>query len=200
MVIKPYPCGVAIHPGIDAALDLRKQFNIRPDDIDRIEIGVTRYTYDKLSYHLPTTGLEAKFSMEYGVACSLVENRVTVEAFTDQAVQAASIQKLLPRIKMFIDDEIERNWKIGSRPVHLRIWMKNGKLVEKKVDISRGNPEFPLTAGELAAKFADCAKFSLMPGSVNTAMEALKEVDTLESISELTGLLAGSLVATSSRE
>ena len=199
VVIKPYPCGVAIHPGIDAALDLRSQYKFQPDDIERIEIGVTRYTFDKLSYHMPTTGLEAKFSMEYGVAHSLVENRVTVEAFTDQAVQAAPIQKLLSRIKMFIDDEIERNWKIGSRPVHLRIWLRDGKVIEKKVDISRGNPEFPLTAAELAAKFVDCAKFSLAPGIVQTAMEALREVGALENISELTGLLAGSAAAIPSR-
>ena len=199
VVIKPYPCGVAIHPGIDAALDLRKQFEVQPDDIERIEIGVTHYTFDKLSYHMPATGLEAKFSMEYGVACALVENRVTVESFTDQAVQTAPIQKLLPRIKMFIDDEIERAWKIGSRPVHLRIWLKNRQVLEKKVDISRGNPEFPLTAAELAAKFADCAKFSLEPERVQAAVEALHKVDELDSISELTGLLAGSTAALSSR-
>lgn len=199
VVIKPYPCGVAIHPGIDAALDLRKQFKVQPDDIERIEIGVTHYTFDKLSYHMPATGLEAKFSMEYGVACALVENRVTVESFTDQAVQAAPIQKLLPRIKMFVDEEIERAWKIGSRPVHLRIWLKNGQVLDKKVDISRGNPEFPLTAAELDAKFANCAKFSLEPENVRAAMKALHKVDELGSISELTGLLAGSTAALSSR-
>jgi 2-methylcitrate dehydratase PrpD len=198
VVIKPYPCGVAIHPGIDAALDLRREFNIRPDDVDHMEIGVTRYTFDKLSYHMPTTGLQGKFSMEYGVARALVENRVTMEAFTDQAVQSEPIQRLLPRIKMFVDDEIERAWKIGSRPVHLRIWLTNGKIVEKRVDISRGNPEFPLTSEELGAKFADCAKITLDPDTVQSAMDVFRNIDQLKNVSELTVLLAGSRAAISS--
>jgi len=199
VVIKPYPCGVAIHPGIDAALDLRREFHIAPGDVDRIEIGVTRYTFDKLSYHLPTTGLQGKFSMEYGVARALVENRVAMDAFTDQSVQSEPIQKLLPRIKMFIDDEIEKAWKIGSRPVHLRIWLQNGRMVEKKVDISRGNPEFPLTSEELGEKFTDCAKIALDPETVRNAMHALKNIDQFKDVSEFTALLAGSTAAISSR-
>jgi 2-methylcitrate dehydratase PrpD len=199
VVIKPYPCGVAIHPGIDAALDLRREFNILPDDVDRIEIGVTRYTFDKLSYHVPVTGLQGKFSMEYGVARALLENRVTMDAFTDQAVQSEPIQKLLPRIKMSIDDEIEKAWKIGSRPVHLRIWLTNGRMVEKKVDISRGNPEFPLTSEELGEKFVDCAKVALDPETVQSAMDALRNIDQLKNLSEFAALLAGSTAAISSR-
>ena len=196
VVIKPYPCGVAIHPGIDAALDLRREFNIRPDDVARIEIGVTRYTYDKLSYHMPTTGLQGKFSMEYGVARALVENRVTIDAFTDESVQSEPIQKLLPRIKMFTDDEIEKAWKIGSRPVHLRIWLNNGKIVDKKVDISRGNPEFPLNSEELSEKFRDCAGTTLDPETVRSAVDGFRNIDQVRNISELTSLLAGSRAAT----
>jgi 2-methylcitrate dehydratase PrpD len=199
VVIKPYPCGVAIHPGIDAALDLRREFNISPADVDRIEIGVTRYTFDKLSYHLPTTGLQGKFSMEYGVARALIENRVAMDAFTDQSVQSEPIQKLLPRIKMFIDDEIEEAWKIGSRPVHLRIWLKDGRMVEKKVDISRGNPEFPLTSDELGEKFTDCAQMALDRETVRDAMNALRNIDRIKNVAEFTTLLAGSPAAISSR-
>lgn len=194
VVIKPYPCGVAIHPGIDAALDLSRQYSLEPQKIDRIDIGVTRYTFDKLSYHIPKNGLEGKFSMEYGVARALIENKVTVEAFTDEAVNAPATQQLLRRIRMFVDDDIEKAWKIGSRPVHVRIWLKDGRMVEKKVDISRGNPEFPLTAQELHGKFSDCAEMSLDSPSAQRALESLRNLQDVENVSELFDLLAGTKV------
>lgn len=198
VVIKPYPCGVAVHPGIDAALDLRREFAIRPEDVERIEIGVTRYTFDKLSYHMPTTALEGKFSMEYGVARALVDNRVTMDAFTDEAVRSPQVQQLLSRSKMFVDTEIENAWKGGSRPVRLRIWLANGKLAEKRVDISRGNPEFPLTGHELNEKFATCARVALDPESVQSVLQTLRNLDEVKNISELTAQLAGSGRAVSS--
>src|SRR6202158_6052800 len=42
VVIKPYPCGVALHPAIDAVRGLKKEHSIDPDDIVSVEAGVTR--------------------------------------------------------------------------------------------------------------------------------------------------------------
>src|SRR5436190_7535500 len=47
VVIKPYPCGVALHPAIDAVHALKRDHKIDADDVAAIEAGVTRYTYDK---------------------------------------------------------------------------------------------------------------------------------------------------------
>jgi 2-methylcitrate dehydratase PrpD len=191
VVIKPYPCGVAIHPAIDAALELREQEGLQVGDIERIEIGVTRYTYDKLSYHAPQTGLEGKFSMEYAVARALMDNRVTTETFTDQAVQAPAAQRLLRRITMYVDEEIESTWKMGSRPVRVQIWLQSGRMIAKRVDISRGNPEVPLNHQELGAKFADCARQSLGSQAMQSALNVLKNLSSLREITELTKALAG---------
>lgn len=191
VVIKPYPCGVALHPAIDAALQLQEEENLQADDIERVEVGVTRYSYDKLSYHRPKTGLEGKFSMQYAVARALMDRRLTLDTFTAQAVQAPAVQELLGRVEMHVDEEIDRAWKIGSRPVRMRIRLRNGRTVEKQVNISKGNPEVPLSAEELRAKFADCARLSLEPDAVRSAMNALESLDGLKAVTELTAILAG---------
>lgn len=191
VVIKPYPCGVAMHPAIDAALELRKEEDLHANDIERVEIGVTRYTYDKLSYHQPKTGLEGKFSMQYAVARALMDNRLTLDTFTDELVQVPAAQDLLRRIEMYVDEDIDRAWKIGSRPAHVRIRLRGGRIVERQVNISKGNPEVPLSLGELRDKFADCARLSLAPRAVQSAANALENLDSLEDITELTAALAG---------
>lgn len=191
VVVKPYPCGVAIHPGIDAVLELRQQNNLQVDDIERIEVGVTRYTFDKLSYHQPKTGLEGKFSMQYAVARALIDGCVTLESFTDRSVLDPAAQELLRKVQMCVDTEIENNWKIGSRPVRVRIWLRSGRMVEKEVKISKGNLEVPLSREELRAKFTDCARVSLKPDDIQSALSSLENLDRLQDVGILTAALAG---------
>ena len=152
---------------------------------------MTRYTYDKLSYLQPKTGLEAKFSMPFTVAWTLVHPHVTLDTFTDAAVTQPQIQALVRRTQLYVHEEIERKWKMGSRPVHVLLRMRDGTTLEKQVDISRGNPEVPLTRDELQRKFEDCACLALPSEGVRSAIERLSDLDRLKSIRELTAVLAG---------
>jgi 2-methylcitrate dehydratase PrpD len=191
VVIKPYPCGVALHPAIDAVQALKREARIDPNAIEAVEAGVTRYTYDKLSYAVPETGLEAKFSMPYTIARSILDDVVGFDTFTDQAVRDERARNLTRRVSMYVHDGIERSWKMGSRPVHVSIRSRDGTVRERQVDISKGNPEVPMTAEELAVKFRDCARRCLEPAAVEEAIDALANVETLRTISELTSPLAG---------
>jgi 2-methylcitrate dehydratase PrpD len=64
-------------------------------------------------------------------------------------------------------------------------------VLERQVDISKGNPEVPLTADELDVKFEDCARLSLDPVAMKAAAQALQRIETLKAISELTRELGG---------
>jgi hypothetical protein len=92
---------------------------------------------------------------------------------------------------MYVHDGIEKSWKTGSRPVHVRLRLRDGHALERQVDISRGNPEVALTADELNVKFEDCARLSLDPVAMKAAETALQEIETLRAISELTLALGG---------
>src|SRR5262249_40055879 len=149
VVIKPYPCGVALHPAIDAVFALKEQSGFGIAEIEGVDVGVTRYTYDKLCYLEPSTGLEGKFSMPYTVARSLLDDNIGLETYTDKLVQDPTARELARRVTMYVHDGIESAWKGGSRPVHIRIRLRDGRVLERQVDISKGNPEVPMTATEL---------------------------------------------------
>jgi 2-methylcitrate dehydratase PrpD len=191
VVIKPYPCGVALHPAIDAVHALKKEHAIDPDDIASVEAGVTRYTFDKLCYLVPQTGLEAKFSMPYTIARSILDDSIGFDTFTDRMVQEEKAQELTRRISMYVHAGIEGAWKSGSRPVHVRLHFHDGRVLERQVDISKGNPEVAMTPAELNVKFEDCARLSLDAGAMKAAAQALRTIDSLAAISELTRHLAG---------
>jgi len=195
VVIKPYPCGVALHPAVDAVQALKREAPIDPDAIAAVEAGVTRYTYDKLSYGVPETGLEAKFSMPYTIARSILDDVVGFDTFTDQAVRDERARNLTRRVRMYVHDGIESRWKMGSRPVHVRIRFRDDSVRERQIDISKGNPEVPMSAEELAGKFRDCARRSLTSAAVEEAIDALKNIEMLRKVSDLTVSLAGRATA-----
>jgi 2-methylcitrate dehydratase PrpD len=190
-VIKPYPCGVALHPAIDAVHALKKAHAFTADDVVSGEAGVTRYTFDKLCYLVPQTGLEAKFSMPYTIARAILDDTIGFETFTDRLVREERAQALTRRISMYVHAGIEAAWKMGSRPVHVRLKLRDGRLLERQIDISKGNPEVALTGDELNVKFEDCARLSLDLPAIRAAAPLLQNLEGLGSISELTRHLNG---------
>jgi len=170
---------------------LKSEHQINADEVEVIEAGVTKYTFDKLCYLVPQTGLEAKFSMPYTIARSILDPRIGLETFTDKLVKDERAQALTRRVKMYVHEGIEKSWKMGSRPVNVRINFRDGRVLERQVDISKGNPEVAMTPQELSIKFEDCARLSLDPAAMKAATRALQEIETLAAISDLTVQLSG---------
>lgn len=195
VVIKPYPCCVSAHTSIDAALRLYREDKVRPEDVRAIDIRATRYTYDKLSYHLPNTGLEAKFSANYAVARAITDGKLTLGTFTDEAVNEPDVRELVKRVSIRVDDDIDRAWKIGSRPVKMTATLADGRTIEKAVDISKGNPEVPLTREELETKFLDCTTLVLSQQAARRALDMLTRLEEVALVGEINRLLAGEAVS-----
>ncbi|MDA1036558.1 MAG: MmgE/PrpD family protein, partial [Chloroflexi bacterium] len=96
--IKPYPCGGLAHTAIDAALFL--QAELRPDDeIDSIGVEVTDRVLGRIVFGIPHTELEAKFSMPYLIARALVDGRVGLDAFTDDAIQDRNVLAVADKVQ-----------------------------------------------------------------------------------------------------
>ena len=190
VAIKPYPCCISAHTGIDAAKRVREEENISLDDIEKIEVGVVNYTSDKLSYARPTTGLEGKFSMQYTVSRMINDGALTLGSFSDASVNDPKIQEFIPKVEMYHDEEAERNWKIGCRPADMHVTLKDGRKINKLVKISKGNQEVPLTPKELRDKFRDCANLCIDHESTEKAITQIDDIESLSKISELADILA----------
>ncbi len=189
VVLKPYPCGVALHPAIDAIFYLQKEGEIPLSAIKEIKCGVTTYTAKVLIHPRPTTNLEGKFSMPYTVAAALLDRRIDLDTFTDSKVRRPEAQELLRKVNMFVDPRI--NWQKGSRPVIVEIELEDGRVLSRRVDISKGNPEIPMTDEERNAKYRDCARFVLKNKEIVDSLVLIHRLEELDHISTLTDLLVG---------
>src|ERR1700740_236057 len=96
--IKPFPSGSLTHPGMTELLRLIRENSIRASDVERVEVGTNRNMPNTLIHHRPTTGLQAKFSMEYCMAILLVDGKADQTKFTDAVVNRPDVQDMIGRV------------------------------------------------------------------------------------------------------
>lgn len=160
MDMKPYPCCRSAHGGIDGALQLRQCLLTGREQgrdaeaqavLERTE-SLTAATY-KIGYQQcavsagclhPKTPGEAKFSLPYALAHSLLYGRVDGSSFTPEAVQDPRLQALLPRITVTEDPELT-----AAYPDHwscrTTLRLKNGQEVTAWVEDPTGSYRRPLS-------------------------------------------------------
>ncbi len=153
--VKKYPLCYATHRTLDGLMDLLSEFpNLSLADIDCVEVTTNYRATVPLIYASPQTGLEGKFSMQYAVAAALLDRKVGLTSFEDSAVQRPEVQAFLSRVTV----------REGAAPMFprwasLRIVLRNGQVLTKRIDQLRGSKELPLSDAELIAKGVDCCAY-----------------------------------------
>jgi 2-methylcitrate dehydratase PrpD len=150
-----------------------------------------------LTYPQPTTGLEAKFSLQYALAAGVLDGQYTLWSFTDEAVNRAPIRDLLARIwvgeepRCAGDDPLIETRSSGSRGfVEVEAVLSDGRREAVRVDQAPGHPARELTWDDIAAKFMDCAaQAHVDPGKAKRALSILARLETCADIGEVVALL-----------
>lgn len=153
--IKKYPLCYATHRTLDGLMDLLAE---NPDlslsEVDHVEVLTNFRATVPLIYDTPQTGLEGKFSMQYAVTAALLDKKVGLNSFDDQAVQRPEVQTFLSRVSVR-----EAEPPMFPRWAQLRITLRGGKVLSKRIDQLRGSKELPLSDEELVAKGVDCCAY-----------------------------------------
>jgi 2-methylcitrate dehydratase PrpD len=153
--IKPYPSGSLTHPAVGATLELVAESDVRPEQVDFIRVGVNSYTAMTLLHATPSDELQAKFSMQYGVAIAVVDRAAGLEQFTTERVVRDDAQAMLRQVRVEVDERAEA---AGFDQMYsiVTIHLKDGSVVERQASFAKGSPADPMTDAELLAKFEEC--------------------------------------------
>jgi len=154
IAFKPYPSCRGTHPGIDALLELKKEFGIEGKDIVSIDCKVNPWDLELLRYHDPQNALEAKFSLEHCLAVALLDGSVNLSHFTESRVKDPKVKAIVARTHCHSPADWADSPKLCQE---LTMKDRAGKEYTKKVLTPKGDPDNPLSDLELADKFADCA-------------------------------------------
>jgi 2-methylcitrate dehydratase PrpD len=99
-----------------------------------------------------TNRQEAKFSIPYCVAVALMLGRATEDAFDARHLVDPSIVDLTSRIVVEESAELTADFP-RTRAADLRLELVDGTVLERRIDVPRGMPEYPAEPADLLAKF-----------------------------------------------
>jgi len=189
--IKPYPSGSLTHPAMGEMMRLIRQFDIKPADVEKVDVGANHSMVTTLLHHHPTTGLQAKFSMEFGISILLLERKAGLAEYTDAVVQRADVQEMIRRVNFYVDPEAEQAGFDKMTSI-LKVHMKDGRVLSGRAQFAKGSPANPMSYDEVADKFRGCADFAKWPRQkADAVIEFVKTLESVTDVSRLTGMLAG---------
>lgn len=150
--LKPYPCGVVIHPVIDACLAIARSPGFDPSCIVRLTVAVHPRTLVLAGRQHPDCPITGRFSLFHAAALALARRTAGLAAFDGTPVDDPDLRALRDRMHAVAD--------AGRSPgsCHVQIRMADGTIVERTVDAPSGSPANPLTDGQLEAKFIELAR------------------------------------------
>lgn len=170
---KPFACGIVMHPAIDAAIQLRNQYQIKSDQVDTIDLRVNPLVLELTGKKTPASGLEGKFSIYHAVAVALVEGAAGEKQFSDRMVQDPTIVTLRSRVVPAVDASIK------PEQVEMTIRLKDGPKLEKSIQHAIGSLEAPMTDQDLELKFAGLADGILTPDQIRVLIGLCWDVEKL---------------------
>ncbi|MBO0834539.1 MAG: MmgE/PrpD family protein [Actinobacteria bacterium] len=153
LAIKMYPCCYALQRPISAVADLASRAGLDARDVRRIELRTMEATVVPLIHHRPETGLQGKFSLEYGIAAALLDRYPGFASFTDAAVRRDLAQALGGLIETRLDPG--GDWLLDGE-FKVKIHTGSGAVERAVLRYPPGSPATPPSPEQLSAKLADC--------------------------------------------
>jgi 2-methylcitrate dehydratase PrpD len=143
---KPYASCLYTHPLIHGIIQLRREHQIKPQDVKKIECHISRFCYDAACKRHPQTGLEAKFSSYYCAAIALLEGKAGNDLFRDDCVTTGKILQYMEKVVIFLSP------LLTDSEAEVLIYLNNGHCCQCHVEHPLGDPWNPLDDLSLAEK------------------------------------------------
>jgi 2-methylcitrate dehydratase PrpD len=150
LAIKLYPCCYALQRPISAVVELGAP---PVDGITKVTVTTPESSLKPLIHQRPATGLEGKFSLEYGIAATLLDGRPTIESFSDLAVQRPEAQRLVDLVEV---EPVAGGRGLLDGDVRVEIELSDGEKLRSSLSLPPGAPGRPPTDDELRQKLQAC--------------------------------------------
>ncbi len=190
--IKKYPMCYCVHRSLDGMLDLLQREAIRPDDVERVSVTYSPRNVTILRNHSPQTGLEAKFSIEFAMACALIARRAGLAELTDDFVRRPDVQSLIKRVSAEpANDRLNPNRPGYAVYDHITVDLRDGRRVDSgPIHVIRGDASVPLSREELWTKFEDCVRAGNPRLPARELFDTLMSLERAPSVRDVARLLA----------
>jgi 2-methylcitrate dehydratase PrpD len=158
IAFKPYACGTMTQPYVDCAVRLSKRIDLLK--IEEVVCEAAEGTVHRLWEPLaakqsPPNAYAGKFSTPYCIAAGFVLGHAGLDAFTEERVRDPRLRALAAKVRYVIDPD---NPYPNEFTGHVRVRLKDGKVLEERQPHMRGGAKEPLSRADIEEKFRlNCA-------------------------------------------
>lgn len=154
---KPYASCRYTHPPVEAAIHLRNEYGIKPEDVKSVKVE----TYDlAVSGHDHTDikgAYSAKMSTPYSTAVALIYGKAGLQEFSEENLSNQLVQDTTKKVQVVADETLSSIFPDKQSAI-VTITTTRGILSER-VDYPKGEPENPLTDEEFRERYNDLMTF-----------------------------------------
>lgn len=176
---KPYPCGIIMHPTIDAAIYLRNEAILQSlsiEDIDTVQLRVSPEVLILTGKKEPQIGLEGKFSIYHAAALGLVYGKATPSQFTDSVVKDLAVISVRNKVNATEDEGVSRS------EAYVTLTFKDGTTLQRHIEHAKGSIQNPLTEEELKEKFIGQVSLTIGPDRAQDAYASFSNVQEMSDV------------------
>jgi 2-methylcitrate dehydratase PrpD len=172
---KPYPCGIVIHPTLDACLDIAAQAAPGATPA-QVTLKVHPLALKLTGVRTPATTLESHVSLYHWAAAALLRRRAGLAEMRPDCIADPAVAALRSRIVAVADPGVGRGEAI------VEAVYSDGARLRSHVTQARGSVARPMTDDELDAKFREQALQVLEPGRVESLIHLCRDVAMLRDV------------------
>lgn len=192
IALKPYPACHFTHAFVDAALFLRRE-GLRADEIASVEclIGageVGTVCEPAEAKRQPHSDYEAKFSLPFVVAASLVRGRLSLAEFDEGTLFDPRVLELAGKVSYRMDPGSDFPRHYSGEVV---VTTTDGRVLRHREQINRGAEERPLTDSDVATKFRENVMLVRSGPFADRLAEALASLESCDDVGQLAEALRG---------
>jgi 2-methylcitrate dehydratase PrpD len=178
--VKPYPSCRWGHAAIDAALALREELGLNPEEIEGATLGISHAGLLLIGEPAvkkadPQNVVDGQFSGPFVIAVALATGKMDWDSY--KLLDDPLVRRLLPRIVCENDPEIEAEFPANmSGKLTLRA---RGQVFTRKVIVPKGEPSAFPSEVDLRTKFIGLAGAVLGPSTAAKMVENILRLDQL---------------------
>jgi len=189
LTYKPWPSCRATHSFVEMALALRDRHGIAPEEITAIELvhdGFQAMLIEPLDRKAaPQVPIDAKFSIPYCTAVALRRGKLGLDDFEPSELGDPEITQIASKMSHRLDPQASWSMGAGGR---LEITLADGRRLSAGQDDALGNPDNPLSAGQLVDKFIECVGKADIPLGTAAASDLAQTILALEDCDDVGAL------------
>jgi 2-methylcitrate dehydratase PrpD len=183
--MKPYPCCRYSHGTIDGVREIVRREGLRPDDIEAIDVTLPPAGFGLVgaspeTKRRPAALVDAQFSVYFAAAVAASQPAYSWDSYA--LLDAPGVRRMMDRVTVSASESL------SEMQTRLAVRAKGGAWT-LDVPLPRGEPETSLRWEELEAKFRSLALRTFDDARCDAIVGAVKRLEMLGSVRELTGLL-----------